>query len=342
MLTYLTFFIFVLINIGCSTIQKNNFNWDKYRKENPQFYFEDRKVLTGKLEDRFVELDESEIAEVKSMFSNQKYFTISPRPLNNQYKNFSWFQNEIKSIPENIKKILSKKVYAWTLVKNLGASGTVLYLRNKYHKYEKGILLLDISLFKKTYKEFCSYKELTLFKHVSKNTIECDYKGINVSAVIALFYHESAHIFGALNPFFGWKLKPSYNTDYPFSRLSWLKYGYKKGEIISRYDDLIPFRDKRHYYTNDTNTKIDAKHILEILKGWERANFFTLYSMFSPFEDWAESFAHYLISKYHKGKYTVYYKTSQGQKLKFESNIRLCAKKMKLMELYFKNLDLFI
>lgn len=339
----LILFFLCFICFSCSTGQRKD-EYSSYKKNNPHMYLENRAVAGKRLSDKYVELSPRDIESLQESFAGVKHLTINPVPVNKNSKYYSWFKKEINNIPLPVQKLLAKRVHGWSLVDNLGASATVFGLLDEYHYPEKGIVLLDVSLFKKSYKELCSYKESTVYNLEENEMLECDYRGTNISFAKAVFYHEAGHLFGNLNALFSKKMKSSLRKYYPFNRLSWLEHGYSHDQVVSLFDGTIPYRKDIRYYSNDKRTKIPKGVVGKNLKGWQLSNFFTLYSMSDANEDWAETFAHYFITKYHGGRYVVQHKNPNGNVVTYRSceDSDSCSKKMKLMEVYIKNIDLFI
>jgi len=341
------YILLLLITLGCTTSRApdKQYDWLAYKQSNPHEYFETRPILGNKLSDRFVELTEDDIADLRLMASGEmsKHLKSNVISVSASNEKFSWFKNEIDSIPSEIQELLLKRVHGWSLVENLGASGTILGLRNDYHYYEKGIVLIDISIFRKTYEERCTYRESTAYQLKENENVSCNYEGSNISFAKTIFYHEAGHLFDNLNPMSTKKMAASNHQLFPFNRRSWVEHDHEKFKTKSKFDDLIPNRNELKYYSADFTTKIPSNKLDENLSGWEKSNFFTLYSMTNPIEDWAESFTHYLISKYHNGKYVVRYKDSLGKTKKYESCTKAdCTTKFRLIETYIKNIDLFI
>ena len=186
-----------LFSVACSQVKQASDQdfWKTFKKNNPWEYSDYYHNNSKNLADKFYQISENQIAYIKRRFKSAKHLKMLPEVVTSKAPSFSWFQKEIRKMPKKAQQLLQNKVIGWTLVKNLGASGTFIPLRDSDNYNTKGILVIDTSIYKKSFKEICSYKEGTTFHLNQEDILSCYFKNKSNFLLSRIFWiYEHFHI----------------------------------------------------------------------------------------------------------------------------------------------------
>lgn len=335
--------LFIFILTACSTIQSHK----TYKEKHPEMFIENHFVKSNlKFEDKLKETIPrflKNISENTVENSNMKWLKISPEmtTLNDSDKKF--INEELKKVPAVIKNLVNDKFLYLTIVKKLGASGLTqpIYVDDKNWETKNIVLMNEVNL-KENFCDYINQKEATVYRK-GPYKIGCI---INkpLSKFLVIFIHELGHVISNSNYLIphtdNLSSEKSINW-YLYSRFSWKWDG--NNFVIPNDEKLIDWQLSRKYFSYKEDERRDHNLIIDDFKNWKNSSFPSMYSAFSPEEDWAELFLLVVLKKYMgiELKYTL---MKEGKVLESVSPCSInpvCEQKRKLIEFYIENPELF-
>jgi hypothetical protein len=242
----------------------------------------------------------------------------------------------ISEMPQQVKRIIDKKLAGIYFVQDLGGTGYSDYISGTAVGQDAGFTVLDLDMLaNRTANAWATWKENTPFKPDAgfKLLAEIEPTGRDnrKNAIQYILLHEFGHILSInekVHP--RWDQPPSDPAGYPFAQLSWelVKETKRYG---SRFENDFPLRKSVVYYLG---ANLDGNGMIETYEQLEGTNFPTLYAATHPGDDFAESFVTYVhtvlmgrpwsIRLYHDGELVKTYQSCWNKKR--------CAAKRKLLD----------
>ena len=204
-----------------------------------------------------------------------------------------------QSLPERVRQLVEPKLAGIYLVDGLGSSGYTESIQGEQGRPVAGVIILDAALFKRNANEWASWRDSTAFRFNPdlqiRTTIASDANNSLLTAIQFLVVHEMAHVYSigtSVHPHWTADLQQVDLADFPFAATSWNIS--PAGRYQSLFDAAFWQRSKLVYYQTPG---LDASEIVPVLGNLARTNFPSLYASTRPEEDFAETFAIYVISE---------------------------------------------
>jgi hypothetical protein len=207
------------------------------------------------------------------------------------------FEEVLQSLPENLRDKLKRKLLGVVFVENLGSTAYTERVFSEEGSIAGSFCVFDIKVLSQAANEWATYKESTVFENGDYRInveIEDPLHPEKFGAAKYIFLHELAHVLSA-----GESFEPDWNeppalvgslVKYPFAHISWA-IDVEKNRYIKQLEQDRSILQNLKFYGD---TKIENSSLIGIYKRLGEAEFISLYAATSPFEDFAESFAHYI------------------------------------------------
>jgi len=205
----------------------------------------------------------------------------------------------IAELPEQVKRLIAKKLAGIYFVKDLGGTGYTDFINSGKSGANAGFIVLDIDvLTESTANGWATWKERTPFitdpQYRLNAIIEADGQDNRKNAIQYILLHELGHILSLgenIHPRWD-QPKDKINLDhYPFAYLSWEIGNQPDSLYISRFEPRFPLRKKTVYYFGPI---LYADQMAAVYEQLKETNFPTLYAATGPEDDFAESFVSYV------------------------------------------------
>lgn len=339
------YLIALLLIQSCATTT-NPFSYEKYKAENPWAdevnYAEIRKKNP---EDRYIKLSDEAIKNIRKGYPNLPWIESMVENLNdtNPYK--KKIHKSIKELPLEIKNLFSKKVFAWSVVKNLGSSGLALQIYNNDNRVTGTVIVIDESIFQDP-NNFLTRKEASVYKS-GHYAIKVKQSGPRpLSPELYLLLHEMGHAVDSENIFTAGGAttyaRQSDLTWYPFTRQSWKWDG--QDSLTPKEGSLKDWAKTRKYYSKNIELdKIENSLIPLQFYQWKDTNFPSPYATSNIIEDWAESFVSVILKKYYKTDliYSLYKENLEIMSQASCVSTGACKEKFLIIENFIETPDIF-
>lgn len=333
----------ILVLSSCATTSKNS----SYRDLHPEMYV-DNHPQTEKLkfEEKNFKAPKNFLEEISrsSKAENTKdWLKFNPENYELNPDQLKFIQSEVKKVPEKLKLLANKNLLYWSFVSKLGASGLTIsvYPENEKSSWKNVVLMNNDNL----EMDFCDYlkiKEGSVYSK-GKYKIGCT-TNKRISKFLLIFMHELGHVISSNNYLVPHTTNIQSDNSvnwYLFSRLSW--EWDKKNYVVPNDPKMAEWQTSRKYYSVNENEKRPNDLMVDDFKAWKKSSFVTLYSVFSPEEDWAEQMLIMSLKKYMGIE--IKFSLSENGKVIDEispcSENPVCDLKRKLMEFYIDNPSIF-
>lgn len=250
----------------------------------------------------------------------------------------------IAELPEQVKRLISKKLAGVYFVKDLGGTGYTDFINKGIFGPNAGFIVLDIDvLSKSTANAWATWKERSPFnadpQYRLDATIEASGQDNRKNEIQYILLHELGHILSLgekIHPQWGQSKNKISLDRYPFAMISWKNGDQSDSRYISQFESQFPLRKDTVYYFG---AKLNGNQMAGVYDQLENTNFPTLYAATSLEDDFAESFVSYVhtvmlkrpleIRIYHDGQIVKTYKSCWEEKR--------CATKRKFLEEFLKS-----
>lgn len=333
-----------LFVFGCATNKEESFSWEKFHQENPGLYtshYGDLKKVN--LENRHIKLTPDTIKFIRTDNPMMPWIHPMVENLDDNNLNIKKIRELIQGLPTELKNLISKKVYAWSLVKNLGSSALTIQLYTDNNDANESLILIDESIFNNS-TEFLSTKEASVYKTGNYQIKVQATKKLPVE--LYLLFHETGHAFDTKNIFTSGSetkySKQSHVLWNPFTKQSW-KWDEKES-LIAKESNLENWSSTRKYYNPTPEKKLENSLTPIQFDQWKTTNFPSPYSTSNVLEDWAESFTHVILKKYYKTDmiYSLYDGNKEIASQTSCISNGTCPEKRKIVEMFITNPDIFL
>ncbi len=245
-------------------------------------------------------------------------------------------------LPEKVGRLAAERIIGVFLVRDLGGTGYAEAVRDETGQERFAVIVLDRDvLLKRKANDWATWKEKSIFKASPRRNIDLTVRieeeaGNSVeSAIEYILLHEIGHALGmagGVHP--SWNGAPSVDAR-PFPRLSWRMNG---AAVESLFDGMFIERPAIRPYAFEKSTVAIAQ-AGGVYLGLTRTNFPTLPAASGLWEDFAESFVHYLHVVREKRPYEVRIRAAGVSDVVFSScwNERRCAAKRAFLERWMED-----
>lgn len=202
-------------------------------------------------------------------------------------------------MPEQVKKLLSKRLAGIYFVSDLGGTGYTDYIYGGKPGSDAGFIVLDVDvLSKSTANTWATWKERTPFiadpQYHLDAIIENDAQNNRKNAIQYILLHEIGHILSIgenIHPRWD-QPKSNFNLEhFPFAYFSWDIGNPDDMRYISRFEKQFTLRKSVMYYFG---ALLNADQMVAVYDQLKETNFPTLYAATYPGDDFAESFVSYV------------------------------------------------
>lgn len=336
------YFIMLFAFYGCAS-NPPSFSWEKFKKKYPALYQSHyQKFQNNNLEDKYIRLSDDIIAFARQKNPDVPWLDFAAENIEENNLTLQRVKKNFQTIPSELKKILNKKIFAWSLVKNLGSSAMTISFYIDDNEADKSLILIDESFLNNV--DFLSEKEATNYKN-GNYSIKINTSQILPTELYFLF-HEAGHAFDVKNSLTNGGATNFTNQHnvlwVPFTKLSW-KWD-EKSSLTTKNSALKGWSIIRRYYSKKLEDKLDNSLIPGQFNDWKNTNFVSLYSTRNVSEDWADSFAHFILKKYYNIDmiYSLFLNNKKMQSQLSCISTNLCQEKRYLLESFIKNPQVFI
>lgn len=298
----------------------------------------DTKRLNTPIKKRIMPLEPLAM-EFNRKFNIRDGFKDNPKSMKISSEDHEKIANEMMKLPLFVRKFIHKHIIAIYTASNIGGSAMAGNVYDQNSKAQFGFIIIDMNKIKLKANQWATYKENTVFSPIKgyelTMTIEHESQNSRYSTIGFLILHEVGHVFHSVM-----------NLQPPYIHLNWkdedfASYGFNHPELNRKKrlkDDYYPLYDKVRFYQQEAPFDLeDAEGIYKWLRGTSHPS---LYGSVNPLEDFAETFAILIHTRYQKKPYHVTLRkgvkkiTLLDHPLK-RSNVR---KKVRIIE---SNLDRF-
>lgn len=252
-----------------------------------------------------------------------------PRPTAIPYDFLTDVNDAIAELPEQVKRLASRKLAGIYFVKDLGGTGYTDFIDTGTPSLEAGFIVLDIDVLSTSNANgWATWKERTPFtanpRYRLDAIIEINGQDNRKNAIQYILLHELGHVVSLgekTHPQWGQQKDKAPVESYSFARLSWETGDHNDIRYRSRFERQFPLRKDVVYYFG---AKLNGDQMADAYRQLENTNFPTLYAATSPADDFAESFASYVhtvllkrpleIRIYHDDRLTETYRSCWEQK----------------------------
>ena len=245
-------------------------------------------------------------------------------------------------LPEKVGRLAAERIIGVFLVRDLGGTGYAEAVRDETGQERFAVIVLDRDLLlKRKANDWATWKEKSIFKASPERNIDLAVRieedaGNSVeNAIEYILLHEIGHALGmagGVHP--SWNGAPSVDA-WPFVRLSWRMNG---PVVESLYDRMFSERTAIRPYAFEKSTVAIAQ-AGGVYLGLTWTNFPTLPAASGLWEDFAESFVHYLHVVRGKRPYEVRIRDAGVPDAVFSScwNEYRCAAKRAYLERWMED-----
>ncbi|MEM7561907.1 MAG: hypothetical protein AAF353_02525 [Pseudomonadota bacterium] len=244
-------------------------------------------------------------------------------------------QQAYESLPPVVRDLVEPKLAGVFLVDGLGSSGYTESIQDVQGRPVAGVIVLDAALFKRKANDWASWRDSTAFGDNSsvtvRTTIASEQNDNLITAIQFLMVHELAHVYSIgtdVHPHWTADLNRVELSDYPFTGMSWNIS--PAGRYQSLFDAAYWQRSKLRYYQKPG---LRAEELLPTLVSLSRTNFPSLYASTRPEEDFAETFAIYVMSELKGNPYYIEVMQNGKTAIRVESCfVARCPRKREFMQ----------
>lgn len=285
--------------------------------------------------------ESSELITFLSLSNQAKGIHQYPSEFTLKSDDINLLKGIILELPDNLKKLLNKKLTGIVVVKDLGFSSDSHIVFNQKEEMKYGFIVLDAGLFSMNSNQWMSTRSLKAFKMDDSGqvfTIKLSRdESSNKASVRYFILKEIAKIQAFLNHSIPYSANLM-GADTNISKFDFLNFSWEAKNIgASIWDNEFSYRKFLNFLSNN-KSKIRMEYSDSVFEQWNKTNFVNLKASTNPIDDFAESFAQYIhIFKYHEN-YSIELTKNNKVIKTYEScwKTQRCEKKKAFFESYTK------
>ena len=249
------------------------------------------------------------------------------------------FRAALASLPDVVKKKVSKKLKAVLLAADVGTTGMSDSVVDDQGRPVSAFTVIDVLRTNVKANAWARSKEISPFKQDADETLTAEIEDppndTRINAIQYILLHEFGHVLAIgenLHPRWDMPLSTSTHVgDYPFFDFSWTISA--DGHLKRRYTETFAGLSRIRFYHQDSS-ELSSSKMEDVYNRLEKTDFATLYGSTNPFDDFAEAFASYVHTVMMKRPYRI--KISKaGKPVKTYGSCweaPRCAEKRKIIE----------